>query len=1028
MNKKSSFKKIGSFFILYTIIYLAITALIYYYFDSQNKSMVYHYDGWYQHIRALTYYSQWLRDSIKSIFQGQGLKTWTFGIGYGADVITTLSYYCIGDPLTLLSVFFSRGNIIYLYHFLLLLRPFLGGIFFAMYCYYRAVHDRWGLRYSGHLDSDKADGISLFVLLGAAIAYDFSEVTLYLGRWHPYFIIPLVIFPLILLGIEKILCEKRPWLYIFAVFVGGISNFYFFYMMMIFTALYIIVRGLKYFKASDEVKNNGTGAALLSSLKNYIFGILPFAVYTILGIGLAAIIFLPIVISFIQNPRSGLDFAVYTLYEPRYYVRLLRNLITFVDHPLYDTQVGLASPVIASVILLFCVKGHKRLKFVTILTALGLIIPVCGWGLNGFSYMINRWTFAVIIVACYILVVLFEELVNLSVIRAAVFTALCFGYAFLMKGLHLLNGEDINPRDNARWSVNILLIFALLVFANSLIRKLIETKASNAKFEDTKASNAKAADTEVSNAKAGDTEVSNAKTVDTKGINTKDSAKVSSDRINSNVRTFSRIIAGIATMILVVSSVYVNIYYGYDAEKGNFSSDFMDKMNAEEYEKQIMDDEVLAVEKAASLDDASDSLYRYSGYDLVWNGGILDGVSSTDFYFSLANGNISNFLTLLGVKEQFTFGYQGLDERFILNTLANVRYYTISAYNEAHTQFVPFGFSERTDVPEGEEPWTTVTNYKVFENVLPLSAGMNYKGYISESDFMNASLAQRQEMIAQGVVVSDEDAEKLASYGYESQDLEYTEIDIPYTISVSDGVTVTDSGFESTVDGGTVTFNFQGMPNCETYLCIDNLVCSDDENARFLLTFDGYYESDAQGEPYINKTLMYQTPLSQFYSNWHDFIINMGMRADATYSIKLTLPLDGTYSFDNISIVCQPMDMAAAEMMEHLSEPMTDTDLNLSSESYATNTVTGKVDLTHDSLILLSIPYTNGWTAYVDGVKTDLVQADIMYMVVPVSSGEHTIELKYHTPGLTLGLIISLLSLLIILVYYFYTHKKTVKN
>ena len=48
-------------------------------------------------------------------------------------------------------------------------------------------------------------GISLPVMIGAAIAYDFSEVTLYLGRWHPYFIIPLVIFPLILLGVEKII-------------------------------------------------------------------------------------------------------------------------------------------------------------------------------------------------------------------------------------------------------------------------------------------------------------------------------------------------------------------------------------------------------------------------------------------------------------------------------------------------------------------------------------------------------------------------------------------------------------------------------------------------------------------------------------------------------------------------------------------------------------------------------------------------------------------------------------------------------
>ena len=980
MNKKSSLKKIGIFFVIYTLIYLVITAMIYHYFNAQNKSMVYHYDGWYQHIRSLTYYSQWLRDSIKGILHGQGLKTFTFGIGYGADLVTTLSYYCIGDPLTLFSVFFSRGNIIYFYHFLLLLRPYLGGLFFAMYCYYRSRHDGWGRNFKGMVDKTSDlesesfnSGISIPVLLGAAIAYDFSEVTLYLGRWHPYFIIPLVIFPLILLGIEKFLCEKKPLLYILAVCLGGISNFYFFYMMMVFTALYIIVRGF--------MKLDGSKDSIFEKAKKYIFGILPFLPYTILGIGLACGIFLPIVISFVQNPRSGLDFAVYSLYEPQYYVRLLRNLITFVDHPMYDTQVGLASPVIAGILLLFCVKGHKRLKLVTLITAMGLIIPACGWGLNGFSYMINRWTFAVIIVGCYVLVVLFDELVNLTVVRAAIFTVLCFGYAFLMKGLHLLNGEDINPRDNARWSVNILIIFALLVLANSVLRLILEKKFPNKK--------------------ASVSEKSDPVT----------------EKLTCGKYKVSSMIASIATMILIISSVCVNIYYGYDGAKGNFSQDFMDKMNAQEYETQIMNNEVLAVEKAASLDNMSSSLYRYSGYDLVWNGGILDGVSSTDFYFSLANGNISNFLTLLGVKEQFTFGYQGLDERFILNTLANVRYYTISAYDETQTLFVPFGFSEKYEVPQGEEPWTTITNYRVFQNVLPLSVGMNYRGYITESDFMNATLPQRQEMIAQGVVVSDEDAAKLSALGYEANDMEYTEIDIPYTMTLSDGVTVTEEGFVSTVDGGTVTFNFEGMPNCETYLCINNLVCKDEENARFLLTFDGYYDSDAQGDAYISKTLMYQTPLSQFYSNWHDYIINMGMRADASHSIKLTLPADATYSFDNISIVCQPMDMAAAEMMEHLSEPVTEVDLHLTTESHATDTVTGNVDLSSDSLVLFSIPYSKGWTAYVDGQKADLVQTDVMYMAVPVTSGEHSITLEYHTPGLVAGVFISIASLAILIVY-----------
>lgn len=43
---------------------------------------------------------------------------WDLNIGYGSDILTTLHYYVIGDPLTLLSVFFKSSQTEFLYEFL----------------------------------------------------------------------------------------------------------------------------------------------------------------------------------------------------------------------------------------------------------------------------------------------------------------------------------------------------------------------------------------------------------------------------------------------------------------------------------------------------------------------------------------------------------------------------------------------------------------------------------------------------------------------------------------------------------------------------------------------------------------------------------------------------------------------------------------------------------------------------------------------------------------------------------------------
>ena len=81
-------------------------------------------------------------------------------------------------------------------------------------------------------------------------------------------------------------------------------------------------------------------------------------------------------------------------------------------------------------------------------------------------------------------------------------------------------------------------------------------------------------------------------------------------------------------------------------------------------------------------------------------------------------------------------------------------------------------------------------------------------------------------------------------------------------------------------------------------------------------------------------------------------------------------------------------------------------------------------------MMYTSIPYEKGWSVYVDGApaKTQAF-ADTMLMI-PLTKGEHTIEMRYRPAGLTEGLIISAVALFCfaLLVYVNYSSTKNAKS
>lgn len=381
MNKKLDKKRNIDFYLLYTLVFFAVALALYLKFFANGKSLVWSHDGVPQHLNSLAYYGKYLRKVLYTLFieHKLSLPLWDMHIGYGSDILTTLHYYVIGDPLTLLSVFVPASKTEALYAFLIFLRIYLAGIAFSRYSFY-------------HKNSKQA------TFMGTMI-YIFAGWTIYAAMKHPYFSNPMIYLPLILLGIDKIYKKQKPYVFIWSVALAGLSNFYFFYMLGIFMVLYAIFRYFDLF-ADRSIKNIGKWLGV-------------FAVYSVIAVLIAAVILLPVILPVFGTDRFKAENYVPLFYDRIYYEKYLGCLIG--ENMIQWGVAGYTAVSLAGVFVLFSKKKkYTALKAGFVLLNVFLLLPYAGHVLNGLSYVSNRWIWAYGMLIAYIFVKIYPELFALT--------------------------------------------------------------------------------------------------------------------------------------------------------------------------------------------------------------------------------------------------------------------------------------------------------------------------------------------------------------------------------------------------------------------------------------------------------------------------------------------------------------------------------------------------------------------------------------------------------------------------------------
>lgn len=950
---------LGGGVLCYSVCFLLVSAAVFCWFWAAKRTFIWRSDGWIQQYKTLVYWGRYLRSLLKNLLVDNSFSVpeWDFALGEGGDILTTFQCHVIGDPLCLLAVFVPAKYMWVLFGSLNLIRMYLSGFFFILLS--RRTSQRNG------------NGI-----LAGALTYAFCGWAVVHATRQQIYLMPMMYLPMFLLGVEEQIRKKRSSLLTIAVFLAAISNFYFFYVLVCITVIYVTVRLFTLYRAD---------------LRRAWKPLLRIAGASVTGVLLSAAIVLPVVRTYVGSSRASIQNGVRLFYSLGHYSQIPGMFISSAQSN--TLRMGYSITVIPALFLLFRKKGQYQYKILKIFFAISMAVvalPFLGQALHGFSYITNRWCFALALLMSYILTAVWDDLMALSR-RDIRFLLMCsIAYFVVCLLLDYSRTEEVM----ASLALLFILLCMLICMSNSMCA----------------------------------------------GENADGFERVNRDGFARHRQTIT---VGITVFSIVMHSfeIYASGADGQAIEE---------RVSIRETEN-LLQTEAHVVKKIAE-NELQGEPYRYAGSDITTNANILAGVSSTDWYWSIANPYMVEFRTLLDAGENSPFYYSGYDNNAALTALAGVRYYT--ALSDG-AQAVPYGFSymnafdireestaaameamrkelgaeELSDSHKQSISDETAIYYSVYENEYTLPLAYTYDNAVSYDTWSRLNRVEKQEALLQTVVLQQTEGLPETQILPDSRSLKFK-------ISCnSNEITQKGNSFVVTKPGASITLSFEGMADSETYVLVDGLHYKD--ISEYELYF-GKLEDDPldlynktrwnllshekrqeifrnhlfsnDSTVYMNiamkssegaiKTLEYTTPFYMMYCGRHDFTTNLGYAQEPVTNITISFPHIGTYSYDSIEVVCQPMENYSKRIdaLRHCT---------LENMKMENDTITGTIHADQDKWLCLAVPYSPGWRAWLDGAETVLHRANVQYMALRIPAGDHSVRLVYETPLLRIGVCIS---------------------
>lgn len=199
------------------------------------------------------------------------LYTWTMGLG--VNFLGNLFNY-LASPFTLLILLFGHKNIPVAIGLLMLLKAAFSASTFAYY-----------IKHSFHKNDCSLPAFGLmYAFCAFFVAYS----------WNIMWLDAMIYFPLVILGIEKIINRQQWGLYTGALALTMFSNFYMAFMTCLFSIFYFVVYYASHYSFVSRVSTGLKESRISAILSNrFINAGLRFALCSVLAAGIMGVVLLP---------------------------------------------------------------------------------------------------------------------------------------------------------------------------------------------------------------------------------------------------------------------------------------------------------------------------------------------------------------------------------------------------------------------------------------------------------------------------------------------------------------------------------------------------------------------------------------------------------------------------------------------------------------------------------------------------------------------------------------------------------------
>ena len=882
MKKRTNQKRIRKryvFAVLYTAIFCCLALWLDSIFASANKTFIWGTDGLAQHIVALKY----IRNALITFFTTGEFAMVDYTIGQGFDVIGTLNYYGFGDPVTLLTVFFPEGSLERMYENLILVRMYLSGLSVAYLC--------------------KVLGkTKVSVVVPAALLYAFSSFALVGGIRHPMFFCGLMYLPLLIAGVEKVICDKKIGTLVVVVALSFSSNYYFMYMSTIVAAIYFFIRQIGMYRA-DGIKKFflRVGKIILS----YVW-----------GIALSAVILFPAVYAFLSNARTGAQLATPPLFfENEYYETLLYSVAapTMTLNNWAVPSIGIFGAFSLCVLIAHWKKTDRKLLLGFVILVAMMVFPYIGKIMNGFSYPTMRFSYAMSLLLVVMFVYAMDALKDIKEIP----TLVCCMFMAVICGCLMCNAGNADRPE----------LFYVTAAFGFLCIALI---AGYCMQRD---------------------------------------------------KSYAKYILYVLSLVAVVNIGY-NSYALFDKNQHYRCFDYVDRGCL----TSSMGPRSVAMIKSVG----DDSFYRVEREKDMKNKSTFFGFNQTCFYWSVVPSGMTDLFVSTCISDYYkTYVMKGLERRTGLLSLASVKYYV------NYEKDAPFGFykiDEKTI--DGEKVY-------LYQNGCYLPLGVTYSSYMTREQYNQLNPVEREQALLTSSVV-DEKIDGIRN-NHKVTGVKIT----PISVRDKKKIKVSNFKFKSR-KGAVVEYEFDGEPDSQTYIVFKNIHSKDPDIDRNAVEYKGIHRDGRM------------RVIGDFAGNYFHkdgSVLNLGYSKSPQKKIQLSFRKKRRYTFDGAYAVSVPI----SNYLECINNLRKNTLENIRIES---NYITGTIQADQDEILQISVPYSKGYTVYIDGKKTDSFSSGVAYLGVKVAKGNHSVEIRYRTPWLLPGLIITVIGTVLFVGYLILCYKK----